>query len=84
MPRSSFASPRCGFMFSLVYARSFTCRGCSEAAPRCPMVRCAECEFPIESSYDVFGRVQEGTPSDHMGDIIAGRNDGLGIVSTMC
>lgn len=81
--RKSFICPRCGFAFSLVYARSFACQGCSEAVMGCPKVRCAkcDCEFPIGSSYDVFGKVQERTLSDHMGGIVTDRNEGLGIVS---
>jgi len=82
--RKSLTCPRCGFAFSLVYARTFACQGCSEASLGCPKVRCAkcDCEFPIESSSDVFGKVQERTLADHMGGIVTSRNDGLGIVST--
>ena len=82
--RKGFTCPRCGFTFSLVYAKSFACQGCSEAALGCPKVRCAkcDCEFPIQSSYDVFGKVQERTLADHMGGIVTERNEGLGVVST--
>lgn len=82
--RKGFVCPRCGFTFSLVYARTFACQGCSEAARGCPKVRCSRCdhEFPIESSADVHGRVQERTLADHMGSIITTRNGDLGIVST--
>ncbi|MDO5861784.1 MAG: hypothetical protein Q4Q58_03205 [Thermoplasmata archaeon] len=81
--RRSFTCPRCGFEFSLVYARTFACRGCPDAARGCQKVRCARCdaEFPIRSSADVFGKVQERTLSDHMGWILADRNAGLGLVS---
>lgn len=80
----SLTCPRCGFQFSLVYARTFACQGCSEAARGCPKVRCnrCDCEFPLESSYDVHGKNQERTLADHMGSIIAERNGDLGIVST--
>lgn len=82
--RRNFTCPRCGFVFSLVYARSIACQGCSEAVLGCPKVRCAkcDCEFPIESSSDVYGRVQERTLANHMGNMMVERNDGLGIVST--
>ena len=82
--RRNFTCPRCGFVFSLVYARSFACQGCSEAVMGCSKVRCAkcDCEFPIEASSDVYGRVQERTLADHMGGIVAERNEGLGLVST--
>lgn len=82
--RKNFTCLRCGFVFSLVYARTFACQGCPEATMGCSKVRCSrcDCEFPIEMSSDVFGKVQEKTLSDHMGSIIAGRNEGLGIVST--
>ncbi|MDO5853224.1 MAG: hypothetical protein Q4Q62_04055 [Thermoplasmata archaeon] len=81
--RKSLVCPYCGFEFSLVYARTFACQGCSEASRGCPKVRCAKCdaEFPIEASKDVFGKVQERTLSDHMGNIITNRNKGLGVAS---
>lgn len=47
--RKTLTCPRCGFNFSLVYARAFACQGCSEAMRGCPKVRCNKCdfEFPI-------------------------------------
>lgn len=81
--RKGFVCPRCGFTFSLVYARTFACQGCSEAVLGCSKVRCAkcDCEFPIESSCDVFGSVQERTLADHMNNIITTRNGDLGVSS---
>ena len=69
--------PRCGFEFSLVYARTFACQGCSEAARGCPKVRCNKCdlEFPLHNAR------QERTLADHMNNIIVQRNNDLGIVS---
>lgn len=80
----NFTCPRCGFQFSLVYARAFACQGCSEAVRGCPKVRCAKCdaEFPIRYSADVYGKVQERTLADHINGIINDRNDGLGVSST--
>lgn len=81
--RKSFTCPRCGFQFSLVYARTFACQGCSEAVMGCPKVRCAkcDCEFPIESSIDVFNHVQGRTLADHMNGIVTQRNSDLGVSS---
>lgn len=75
--------PRCGFEFSLVYARTFACQGCSEASRGCPKVRCNKCdmEFPLQQSNDVHNAVQERTLADHMNNIIVQRNSDLGIVS---
>ena len=36
--------PRCGFMFSLTYARTVACRGCPMATKNCPKTRCAKCD----------------------------------------
>lgn len=76
--------PRCGFEFSLVYARTFACQGCSEAVRGCPKVRCAKCdlEFFIQESPDVFNKIQERTLADHMNNIVTERNNDLGVVST--
>ncbi len=75
--------PRCGFEFSLVYARAIACQGCSEAVRGCPKVRCAKCdaEFPISVSQDVHGKVQERTLADHITRIVGERNHDLGVVS---
>ena len=81
--RKSLTCPRCGFQFSLVYARTFACQGCSEAVRGCPKVRCAkcDCEFPIGASEDVFGSIQERTLADHINGVVDQRNKDLGIVS---
>lgn len=75
--------PRCGFEFSLVYARTFACQGCSEAAKGCPKVRCAKCdmEFPLQQSSDVHNAIQERTLADHITSIVNTRNGDLGTVS---
>lgn len=75
--------PRCGFQFSLVYARAVACQGCSEAVTGCPKVRCAKCdmEFPIGMSQDVHGKVQERTLADHIMKVVDERNNDLGVVS---
>lgn len=82
--RREFTCPMCGFVFSLVYARSFACQGCSEAVMGCPKVRCArcDCEFPIRSSAHVYGREGEKVLANHMGGVVSSHNEGLGIVST--
>lgn len=43
------ACPKCGFKFSLPYARAFACSGCpSSTTGRCGYIRCPKCgnEFP--------------------------------------
>ena len=76
--------PRCGFEFSLVYARTFACQGCSEVTKGCPKVRCARCdmEFPLQQSADVHNAIQERTLADHITSIINNHNGDLGVVST--
>jgi len=41
---------KCGFEFSLLYARAVACRGCPEAVIGCEYTRCPRCdnEFPID------------------------------------
>lgn len=74
---------RCGFEFSLVYARTFACQGCSEAVRGCPKVRCNKCdlEFFIEQSPDVQNKIQERTLADHITRVVDQRNKDLGVVS---
>lgn len=76
--------PKCGFQFSLVYARTFACQGCLEAAKGCPKVRCAKCdtEFFLKQAADVYNDNQQRSLADHITSIINTRNDDLGIVST--
>ncbi len=75
--------PRCGFQFSLVYARTFACQGCSEAVRGCPKVRCDKCdmEFPLQESPDVYNKVQERTLADHITRIVDDRNQSFGLSS---
>ena len=75
--------PRCGFEFSLVYARTFACQGCSESVRGCPKVRCNKCdlEFFIEASPDVQNKIQERTLADHITRVVDQRNKDLGVVS---
>lgn len=70
--RKTLTCPRCGFNFSLVYARAFACQGCSEAFRGCPKVRCNKCdfEFPIQQSADVWDAGQERVLADHMSDFM--------------
>lgn len=76
-----FDCPRCGFGFSLAYARAIACSGCSESVKNCPKVRCAKCdwEFNLRDTPDVFGKVQENTLADHICKIVNRRNEGTGI-----
>lgn len=76
-----FDCPYCGFSFSLVYARTFACQGCSEAVKGCPKVRCNKCdhEFFIDRIPEVKGKEQQRAMSDHICNIVNGRFDDLGI-----
>ncbi|MDR3282155.1 MAG: hypothetical protein LBS92_00900 [Candidatus Methanoplasma sp.] len=76
-----YACPHCGFMFSLVYARAFACRGCSEASRGCPKVRCDKCdaEFPIQDLGHVHGNVQERTIADHICNVVNEYNHDMGL-----
>ncbi|MDD3233091.1 MAG: hypothetical protein PHT00_02850 [Candidatus Methanomethylophilus sp.] len=78
-----FKCPRCGFEFSLVYARAIACQGCSEAAKNCPKVRCNKCdyEFYLDQTPDVLNKVQQNTLANHICKIVNDRNDGIGIAS---
>lgn len=82
--RKNMVCPRCGFEFSLVYARTFACQGCPHAARGCPKVRCNKCdhEFFIESSKEVNNNIHQRQIADHMMGIINERNSDLGVVST--
>lgn len=76
-----FECPRCGFKFSLVYARAIACQGCSEAVKGCPKVRCNKCdyEFYLAETPDVLDKNQERTLADHICKVVNKRDDGLGI-----
>lgn len=70
--RSTIKCPKCGFVFSLTYARTFACRGCPQAVMSCPKVRCAKCdlEFPLREMSEVGDHYRERSLADHMGDVI--------------
>lgn len=76
-----FRCPECGFEFSLVYARTFACQGCSEATKNCPKVRCKKCdhEFFIRETPEIHGNVQQRIISEHICDIVNRRYEDLGI-----
>lgn len=78
-----FACPRCGFQFSLVYARAFACQGCSEAVKGCPKIRCNKCdfEFPIADMPEIHGKEQQKTMADHICQIVSERNSDMGVAS---
>lgn len=77
-----FACPRCGFEFSLAYARAIACQGCSEAVKDCKKVRCAKCDYEwrLADTPDVQDKIQENTLAEHICDIVNKRDDGRGIV----
>ncbi|HUV24387.1 MAG TPA: hypothetical protein VMW26_03050 [Methanomassiliicoccales archaeon] len=73
--------PVCGFEFSLVYARTFACAGCSNAIAGCPKVRCAKCdhEFYIEEIPEVNGKRAARSLADHISDIVEDYNESYGL-----
>ena len=75
-----FCCPACGFEFSLIYARTIACRGCSKAVSGCEKVRCAKCdhEFPIRDTPEVHGKYQERIMADHISKIVTDYNAGMG------
>lgn len=76
-----FDCPNCGFNFSLVYARTFACQGCSEATKGCPKVRCAKCdhEFYMDQMPDINTNEQQRVLADHICKIVNERYDSLGV-----
>jgi len=68
-----FKCPYCGFEFSLLYARTFACQGCSEAVRGCPKVRCVKCdtEFPIMETPRIYNKEQQKFMADHMAEVVA-------------
>lgn len=76
-----FDCPRCGFSFSLVYARAIACQGCSEATRNCPKVRCAKCdyEFYLDQTPEINSTHQQKVMANHICGIVNDRNDGIGI-----
>ena len=81
--RKTLTCPRCGFNFSLVYARAFACQGCSEAVRGCNKVRCNKCDydFPILNSTDIQNTEQQRSLSDHMSSFMYNRGTDRGISS---
>lgn len=73
--------PRCGFRFSLTYARAIACQGCSEAVRGCPKVRCARCdhEFYLSEGGIVHGGPQQSDLADHICRIVNNRHENRGI-----
>ncbi len=82
--RKSFTCPRCGFVFSLVYARAFACQGCSEAVKGCPKVRCNKCdyEFFIRESTEIQNDLEQRFMSDHICKIVTKRREDQGVQNT--
>ncbi len=78
-----FDCPCCGFSFSLVYARTFACQGCSEATKGCPKVRCDKCdhEFYMDQMPVINNKTQQRILSDHICGIVNDRYDDLGITN---
>ena len=77
-----FKCPYCGFEFSLVYARTFACQGCSEANKGCTKVRCAKCdtEFWIKEMPNVYNDYQQRDLAQHISGIVKKYNDDMGYV----
>lgn len=75
--------PRCGFKFSLAYARAIACQGCSEAVRGCPKVRCDKCdyEFYLAQGGLVTEDIQQRLLADHITRIVEKRYEGRGIES---
>lgn len=73
--------PRCGFEFSLIYARTFACAGCPEAVIGCEKVRCAKCdhEFFILNTPDVHGEKDARDLSDHLAKVVKDYDESCGI-----
>ncbi len=78
--RKTFTCPQCGFVFSLVYARSFACRGCPESIAGCPKVRCAKCdhEFYIDKMPEVKNAQQGRSLQDHISKVMTDYYDEQG------
>jgi len=75
-----FACPYCGFEFSLIYARTIACQGCSEAWKNCPKVRCAKCdaEFPIMETPLINHEYQQRVMSEHISKVVTKYNKDMG------
>jgi len=75
-----FKCPYCGFEFSMMYARTFACQGCSEAWKNCPKLRCAKCdtEFPITETPQIHNEYQQRNISEHISKIVTQWNEDQG------
>lgn len=75
-----FKCPDCGFEFSMIYARTIACQGCSEAMKDCPKVRCAKCdlEILIRDTPEVIGKYHERHMADHISRIVTKYNKDMG------
>ncbi|AIZ56774.1 hypothetical protein Mpt1_c08980 [Candidatus Methanoplasma termitum] len=76
-----FKCPYCGFEFSMVYARTFACQGCSEAWKNCPKLRCAKCdtEFFITETPQIQNDIQQRVMAEHLTKIVTKYNEDNGL-----
>jgi len=75
-----FKCPYCGFEFSMIYARTFACQGCSEAWKDCPKLRCAKCdtEFFIKETPQVDNDWEQKIMAEHISDVVVKYNKDMG------
>ncbi|MDR2699016.1 MAG: hypothetical protein LBB30_05010 [Candidatus Methanoplasma sp.] len=75
-----FTCPYCGFEFSMIYARTFACQGCSEAWKNCPKVRCDKCdtEFFMTETPQINDVYQQRAISEHITKIVTKYNNDMG------
>ncbi|MDR0508291.1 MAG: hypothetical protein LBG63_00460 [Candidatus Methanoplasma sp.] len=75
-----FKCPYCGFEFSLVYARTFACQGCSEAWKNCPKVRCNKCdtEFFITETPHANNEIEQRLLAEHVSEVVTKFNKDMG------
>ena len=75
-----FKCPHCGFEFSLMYARTFACQGCSEALKNCPKVRCGKCdeEFFITETPQAKNEIQQSILAEHISQVVTKYNTDMG------
>jgi len=75
-----FKCPYCGFEFSMIYARTFACQGCSEALKNCPKLRCAKCdtEFFITETPQVNNEIQQRIMAEHISQVVTKYNNDMG------
>lgn len=75
-----FRCPTCDFEFSMMYARTIACQGCSEAVKDCPKVRCAKCdtEFFIGETPEIHNEWQERSISEHISNVVTKYQQDMG------